>query len=101
MQNNNSKKLYLNLKMPKFIWVCEISTIKHYKNNKILGEIVLDSTSSIQDKLNSLIFIRYQNRITINKDNNFDKLKELLSYKINIKKEFGIFDKNLEGVGNE
>lgn len=39
------KNLYLWVKMPKYIWVAEISTIQYAQQQKIIGEIIIDSTS--------------------------------------------------------
>lgn len=53
-----------NIPLPKFIWVCEISTKELYKENKIFGEIVLDATASKHDKFNQLILLRYPNKLS-------------------------------------
>ena len=43
--------------MPKFIWVCEISTIELYKENKIIGEIIFDATANALDRFAFLVYI--------------------------------------------
>ena len=48
-------KVYLEFSMPKFIWVCEISTPKLYKDCKIAGEIIFDATASQFDRFSFLI----------------------------------------------
>mgnify|MGYP003416546851 FL=1 len=53
-----------NIPLPKFIWVCEISTKELYKENKIFGEIILDATASKHDKFNQLILLRYPNKLS-------------------------------------
>ena len=56
-KNSDARKLYTRTSFPRFIWVCEISTRELYKNNLVLGEIIIDATSSPDEKLNSFIFI--------------------------------------------
>jgi len=58
------KDLYLQLSMPKFIWVCELSTPKLFPN-QIVGEILWDATASHKDRY-SFILIHYPEHIIIN-----------------------------------
>ncbi len=53
------KKIYMNMKMPRFIWVVELTTrerfsMKTEKERTILGEIILDTTASKYDILSFL-----------------------------------------------
>lgn len=57
-------QLYKVTYFPKFIWVCELSDISNYKNHSVLGEIILDATSSATDiPLESVISFFYPNMI--------------------------------------
>lgn len=53
--------LYSSIPMPRFVWVCEISSQELYKTNNILGEIVIDATSTKYDKDGSIILCLYPN----------------------------------------
>ncbi|WP_400204232.1 hypothetical protein [Candidatus Methanomassiliicoccus intestinalis] len=56
----NEASIYINLKCPKFVWVCEISNKKLYNDHKIIGEIVMDATAhpTASDCWESLLAIR-------------------------------------------
>jgi len=58
-------KVYLELSMPKFIWVCEISTPDLYQDGKIAGEIIFDATASQFDRL-AFMAIHYPDFLLLN-----------------------------------
>ena len=100
--NEKMKNLYINLKMPKFIWVCEIGTVDAYKNKKMMGEIVLDTTASIGD-FNELLLIRYPGKILVKlkKDNEQNLRSKLMKmYRKEVEKEFDMLETNLMEVDN-
>ncbi|MBR1672654.1 MAG: hypothetical protein IJ702_06985 [Fretibacterium sp.] len=58
----HASAFYATLRLPKFIWVAEISTYCAYRRNEVFGEIVIDATSRRREQiLDSLILIRYLN----------------------------------------
>ena len=92
------KKLYVNLPLPKFVWVCEISTLELYKQNRAIGEVVLDATASKSGKkFDELILVRYRKNIGYKtyKENIYQLVNRL---KVSLSKsvDFGVFDKNLK-----
>lgn len=50
---------YNNIEYPKFLWVCEYSTVPLYLENKVNGEIVFDATSS---EINPIISMRHSGK---------------------------------------
>ena len=58
-------KVYLELSMPKFIWICEISTPDLYQDGKIVGEIIFDATASQFDRL-AFLMIHYPDFLLLN-----------------------------------
>ena len=54
---------YAALRLPRFVWVAEISTYRAYLNRQIYGEIVIDATAGRNSSLDSLILVRYLNRL--------------------------------------
>ncbi|MGJ8665150.1 MAG: hypothetical protein ACSHW7_02190 [Patiriisocius sp.] len=69
IKNIDLIKILLNQIMPKFIYICEISTPEYYENKESLGFHIFDSTASKFDNVHSsLIAIVYPDRIYINKD---------------------------------
>lgn len=63
------KGFYNSVVYPKFIWVCELSTIETFNNNKIIGEIVLDATATPLQPLDSVILVNYPYQIYLRKPN--------------------------------
>lgn len=60
--NEEVRAWYSTTVFPKFVWVCELSTTDMY-SNKVIGEIILDATSSADAYADSLIIAHYPNRI--------------------------------------
>lgn len=62
--NHVLRKLYKTSYLPKFIWVCELFSISSYKNQEVLGEIILDATASATEHASdSIISIFYPHLI--------------------------------------
>jgi len=57
--------LYSMMPMPKFIWVCELTTEKEYKKGNVFGEILIDSTANHRDPF-PFISIHYPGVLIIN-----------------------------------
>lgn len=54
---------YSTFLFPKFVWVAEISTYSAYQKKKVYGEIVLDATAGRMSHIDSLIMVRYLDRV--------------------------------------
>lgn len=48
--NDNLKDIILRLEMPKLVWCVETSSYDEYKNGKVSGKIIIDTTASPGDK---------------------------------------------------
>lgn len=57
--NREVRDLYNITVFPKFIWICEITTQKLFSEEKVVGEIIIDATSSADAKMDSFIMIHY------------------------------------------
>lgn len=60
--------VYCEMAMPKFIWVCEISTLDLYKDCKIAGEILFDATANPYDRM-AFLSIHYPDFLLLNDRN--------------------------------
>ena len=58
-------KVYAELKMPKFIWVCEISTADLYGRGEVAGELIFDATANQFDRFSFLV-IHYPDFLLLN-----------------------------------
>ncbi|MDE7216846.1 MAG: hypothetical protein K2N20_01985, partial [Helicobacter sp.] len=98
-----SYKITDRIPMPKFLWICEISTEEQYRNGKACAEIVLDATASKRDGFESIILLRYPEKFAYkNFDDSLQKLeKDMKLNRSSMEIEFDSFKRNLKEVGNE
>jgi hypothetical protein len=66
----------LQVKMPHFIWVMELSTIDEYKKGTVSGEIIIDATGNISG--NSVIYIRIGEKVYLMDKNGETKVSKAL-----------------------
>ncbi len=57
--------VYCEMAMPKFVWVCEISTPDLYKDGKITGELLFDATANHYDRF-AFLSIHYPDFLLLN-----------------------------------
>ena len=85
---------------PKFIWVCEISTPDLFKEDLVLGEIVIDATSSSNAGSDSAIIIHYPNVINIRMPDDSQQGETSKFVAIKNWQPFNSFDSNLDSASN-
>jgi hypothetical protein len=61
----NISDVYCSLHMPKFIWVCEISTPELFQKGKVAGELIFDATANPNDRL-AFLAIHYPDLLLLN-----------------------------------
>lgn len=77
----------INIDLPHFVWVMEISSLTDYKKGVCIAEIILDSTASEKD--DAVLYMRIGNTLYFNgKEKNIsDASKFFPQYTDNLKKE--------------
>ena len=63
-------KIYCEMEMPKFIWVCELSTPEAFQNGEVYGEIIFDATANKYDVF-SFLSIHYPGGFLLLNDRNY------------------------------
>lgn len=101
MQNNKeAQDFYNSTVFPKFVWICELSSKKMYtKGNdecKVIGEIIIDATSSADAGLDSVILINYPHMIYRRMPENFFEKGKVSFEEVKNWNPFPIFQGNLE-----
>lgn len=77
IKSDTLKKLFLEIDMPHYIWVLEISTASLYSNNLAFGEVIIDATSSdSKNGFESVILVHYRDRFGY-LDNSFCSYEDL------------------------
>lgn len=97
--NCEVRDLYNITVFPKFVWVCELSTRTLYQNEQVLGEIIIDATSSADAKMDSFIIIHYPNVICRRMPEDFNERKEVIFEWIDEWQPFAAFHGNLHKYG--
>lgn len=90
--NEELKELFVNISMPKFIWVGELLTQQSLRDEKCVGLIAIDATESNDRNFKPLIFVLYHKYMLIKDGDNIEIL-------INRKPltEFEVYKNNLNG----
>lgn len=92
-KSKTEKIFYSEMELPKFLWVCEYSTIHSYCNHRVIGEFILDATSSKLEPLNSVISIRYSDMVSYRSpEDSVSDAFHFLAERLN--KEFDSFEQN-------
>lgn len=100
MQGNcEVRDLYNIMVFPKFVWVCELSTWSLYQKNQVMGEIIIDATSSADAKMDSFIIIHYPNVICRRMPEDFTEVKDSFFESIDNWRPFAAFHGNLSEYG--
>jgi hypothetical protein len=92
------KYVYMSIPFPRFIWVCELYSKKSYEKDEAIGEIVIDATSTANEKLNSIIMMQYPGVYArgIIKDETDDE--HIHAYKVNGWRPFKKYGANLKSL---
>lgn len=93
------RKGYLEQPMPKFIWVCELSTKEKYSEGQVFGEIIFDSTASDRDRF-SFMVIHYPESLIINDRHAMEAKNDRFTGPIDLAdpKWYPVFAHNLEDI---
>lgn len=83
-----------NIALPKFIWVCELSTKELYKNKLCEGLMIIDATEPNTLNIKPLIFFGYRNKF-INFASKLEDNEDLLLDKLNFNINFSAYESNL------
>lgn len=62
------KELYSEMRLPKYVWICEFTTEELRKKGRIIGEMLIDATSINIDIMQSVIMARIANYYMYNDD---------------------------------
>ena len=89
----NEKIFFSQVNYPKYLWICEYSTIDSYSRHMSKGEYILDATSSKQKMTETIISMRHGNTITYRSPRN-DKSHAFINLNISLNNEYKMFEDN-------
>ena len=89
---------YAKVRMPQFVWICEIYTKEGYERKKAFGEMVLDGTSASKKGIRNIILLNYPTGLYARNpdqpESEIDKNKFLVSRWC----EISAYEKNLQFI---
>lgn len=97
--NCEVRDLYNMTVFPKFVWVCEITTCAFYQRDQVIGEIIIDATSSADAKMESFIVLHYPHVICRRMPENFAETEDSVFENIDVWQPFTAFHSNLFEIG--
>lgn len=89
-RNLTEKFFFSQVDYPKFLWICEYSTVDMYSQHRAIGEFVLDATSS---KDYSIISIRHGEKVTYRSPVG-DKDDAYVPTELKLPETFAIYESN-------
>ena len=96
IENADFGRIYRNIPLPHFIWVCEISTPELISKHELIGEIIWDATRN-EHEATFGIAIHYQDKLFIDIGSVFNNNDNYQEFQIeNI--PYKIYTNNLESV---
>lgn len=64
-KNKEIRERYINLLLPRFIWVCEVYDKEYYCKGEALGEVIIDATASPLDGIKSILMLHYPHHVLV------------------------------------
>lgn len=87
---------YAKVRMPQFVWVCEIYTLEGYERKKAFGEMVLDGTSASKKGIRNIILLNYPTGLYARNPDQPEKEIDDNKYIVSQWCEISTYDKNLQ-----
>lgn len=87
---------YAKVRMPQFVWVCEMYTLEGYERKKAFGEMVLDGTSASKKGIRNIILLNYPTRLYARNPDQPEKEIDENKYIVSRWCEISAYNKNLQ-----
>ena len=97
----SSKELqvyYAKVRMPRFIWVCEMYTEEGYAKNEAFGEVVLDGTSASKKGISNVILLNYPSGLYSRNPDQTEHDIDEDKYQVEIWSTIKSYDQNLTPI---
>lgn len=87
---------YARVRMPQFVWVCEMYTQEGYERKKAFGEMILDGTSASKKGIRNIILLNYPMGLYARNPDQAEKEIDKNKYTVSKWCEISAYDKNLQ-----
>lgn len=89
------QKLYRNLPLPHFVWICEFSTSDLYREHQVLGELIWDATRNVAEQ-SGWLALHYPEKIFLDTGSAFNSLPEVIDFTLSMSNSYPLMVHNLE-----
>lgn len=87
---------YAKVRMPQFVWVCEMYTKEGYEKKRAFGEMVLDGTSSSKKGIRNIILLNYPTGLYARNPDQPEIEIDKNKYQVKCWCEINTYEKNLQ-----
>lgn len=87
---------YAKVRMPQFVWVCEMYTLDGYERKKAFGEMILDGTSASKKGIRNIILLNYPSGLYARNPDQPEREIDENKYTVSKWCEISTYDKNLQ-----
>ncbi len=89
---------YAKIRMPKFIWVCELYVEEEYGEKDAFGEIVLDGTTASKKGIKNIILLNYPEGLYVRNPDQPVKDIDMDKMFVNIRSDISPYTENLQKI---
>jgi hypothetical protein len=97
MGNAIVEKVYLNLPLPHFFWVCEISNMLAYLQHKVYGEILWDATRNASEP-DGWIALHYPEVFVVDVGSALNQPQKLQKFPLQDSQNYPLYRSNLTDI---
>ncbi len=91
-------RIYRNLPMPHFIWVCEIADFDAYADkHEILGEVIWDATRNAHEP-NGWVALHYPEKLLVDTGSAFNRSQQITEFQLDPVNSYSLFSSNLHSL---
>ena len=89
---------YAKVRMPQFVWICEMYTQDGYERKKAFGEMVLDGTSASKKGIRNIILLNYPNGLYARNPDQEETEIDKNKYTVSSWCEISAYNRNLQMI---
>jgi hypothetical protein len=91
------EEAYMNLPLPHFVWVCEISEVDAYSRHEVHGEILWDATRNAKEP-NGWIALHYPEVLVVDMGSALNKHQDLYQFRLTDSSPYPAYKNNLQEI---
>jgi len=90
-------KVYRNMPLPHFIWVCELSSIDLFRQQRIVGEVIWDATRNVYEP-SGWLALHYPERLYVDYGSALNRARSLRDFNLDKSTDYPLMTHNLRAT---